>query len=256
MASDFSGDGDPKRSIALLWGVAEAGRRGPKPRRSVDEVVAAAIALADAEGLGALSMRRVAEAVGLSPMSLYTYVPSKAELLDLMMDRAAGEIVDPEPDLRGWRPRLEDMARQRWAMGLRHPWILQRGAHRPTLGPNLLAQVEVMLTAMDGLGLSGMEMNQVISLVADYVRGAVRAALDARDAERESGITDEQWWSLNNELLKGLFDPARYPTTTRVGEAYKAASCGGPDPGENFEFGLQRVLDGIAVFIGARGGAV
>ena len=91
MATEFTGGGDPRRSISLPWGLPGARRRGPKPRHSVDEVVQAAIALADAEGLAALSIRRVAETLGLSAMSLYTYVPSKAELVDLMLDRVAGE---------------------------------------------------------------------------------------------------------------------------------------------------------------------
>src|SRR5471030_1171419 len=105
MASELP-DGDPSRSIALLWGVAESGRRGPKPRHSVEDVVRAAIALADAEGLDAVSMRRVAETLQLSPMSLYTYVPSKAELVDLMLDRVAGEMGEPDPAGGDWRQQL------------------------------------------------------------------------------------------------------------------------------------------------------
>src|SRR5436190_5859938 len=134
MVADFSGGGDPSRSIALLWGVTGPGRRGPKPSRSVDEVVAAAVAIADAEGLAALSIRRVADALGLSPMSLYTYVPSKAELVDLMLDRVAGEEAAadaPAPDGRNWRRQLEQLARGRWAMAQRHPWLMQVGMHRP-----------------------------------------------------------------------------------------------------------------------------
>src|SRR5258706_15326925 len=96
MATEFTGGGDLGRSIALLWGVPGPVRRGPKPSRTVDEVVQAAIALADTEGLAAFSIRRVAEALGLSAMALYTYVPSKAELLDLMFDRVAAERDDAE----------------------------------------------------------------------------------------------------------------------------------------------------------------
>src|SRR5258706_10010892 len=124
MVSEFT-DGDPGRSIALLWGVAESGRRGPKPRHTVEDVVRAAIALADAEGLAALSMRRGAETLQLSPMSLYTYVPSKAELTDLMVDRVAGEMVDPDPAAGDWRQQLTSLCRQRWATAQRHPWIMQ-----------------------------------------------------------------------------------------------------------------------------------
>ena len=125
---------------------------------------------------------------------------------------------------------------------------MQVGRRRPPLGPNVLARVESMLRAIDGLGLSEMEMDQLISLVGDYVRGAVRAALEAREIEQQTGMTDEQWWAMNTPLLEGLVDPARYPTTVRIGEAYKSGRMAPPDHERNFEFGLQRVLDGIEVF--------
>src|SRR5678816_2376084 len=222
MVTEFSGGGDLRRSIALLWGVAGTGRRGPKPSRSVEEVVSAAISLADAEGLAALSMRRVAETLGLSPMSLYTYVPSKAELVDLMVDRVAVEISEPDPTLTGWREKVEHLARQRWSMAQHHPWLMQVGVHRPPLGPNILAKIETTLQALDGQGLTEFEMNHFAALILNYVRGSARAALDAREVERQSGMTDEQWWALNAELLEGLMEPSLYPTTTRVGAAYRA----------------------------------
>lgn len=252
MVTEFSGGGDLRRSIALLWGVVGGGRRGPKPSRSVDEVVLAAIGIADAEGLPALSVRRVAEALKLSPMSLYTYVPSKAELVDLMLDRVSAEIEDPGPSLEGWRARLEHLARQRWALAQRHPWIMQVGTHRPPLGPNVLARAEAALQAIDGVGLDDAEMNLVNGLMVNYVRGAVRAALEAREVEAQSGITDQQWWARNAQLLEGLIEPARYPITVRIGERAKAAQEGGLDPQRHFDFGLQRVLDGIEAFIGSR----
>ena len=132
---------------------------------------------------------------------------------------------------------------------------MQLARRRPPLGPNVLARVESMLHALDGLGLSETEMDQLTSLVGDYVRGAVRAALDAREIEQQTGMTDEQWWSMNTPLLQGLVDPARYPTTVRIGEAYKSGRMAPPDHERTFEFGLQRVLDGVEVFIaGRRGG--
>ena len=233
-----------------MWGVSGPGRRGPKPSRTVAEVVAAAIALADAEGLGALSMRRVAEALKLSPMSLYTYVPSKAELMDLMLDHVAGEV--PLPGGGDWRSQIEQQARGRWAMAQRHPWLMQVGMHRPPLGPHVLEAAEAALRAIDGLGLTELEMDQLTSVVGDYVRGAIRAALDAREVERLTQMTDEEWWALSQPLLKDLVDPARYPTIVRVGQAYKAIQHKGPSLEQNFEFGLQRVLDGIAAFIAER----
>jgi AcrR family transcriptional regulator len=218
----------------------------------VDEVVAAAIQLADAEGLAAISMRRLAEALGISAMSLYTYVPSKAELVDLMLDRVAAEDVGADVAEGGWRGQVTRLARQRWAMAQRHPWVLQVGVHRPPLGPNILARVEATLSAIDSIGLSETEMDQVTSLIGDYVRGAVRAALEAREIEKQTGMTDEQWWAMNTPLLEGLVDPARYPTTVKIGEAFKAGRMPPPDHERNFEFGLQRVLDGVESFIANR----
>jgi AcrR family transcriptional regulator len=253
MATEFTGGSDPGRSIALLWGVAGAPRRGPKPRRTVEEVVDAAIALADADGLAALSVRRVAETLGLSTMSLYTYVPSKAELIDLMLDRVAAEGFDPAVSPPDWRGKLEAIARNSWARAQRHPWIMQIGAHRPPLGPHIMAQVEATLSAIDGLGLHELEMDRLTALIGDYVRGSARSALEAREVEHLSGMTDDQWWAIVKQLLKGLVDPKRYPTAVRVGAALEAAKqTGGAEQLGRFEFGLQRVLDGIEVFISAR----
>ncbi len=254
MVTNLTGGDDHalRRSIALLWGAGGAGRRGPKPSRSVDEVVEAAVALADGEGLQGLSMRRVAEALGLSPMSLYTYVPSKAELVDLMLDRVAGECAEAGPEPTGWRGKLERMARQQWAMAQRHPWLLQADLHRAAIGPNILDRVEATLTAFEALDLSDLEIHQLNTLISDYVRGAVRAALNAREAEQRSGISTADWRALNATLLKDFLDPARYPMTTRVTEAWKGSAPAEAAPLMNFEFGLQRVLDGMESFIAGK----
>jgi AcrR family transcriptional regulator len=241
--------------MALLWGIPGPGRRGPKPSRSVDEVVAAAVALADTEGLAGLSVRRVAEALGLSPMSLYTYVPGKAELIDLMLDSIAAEIPPPSGAADGdWRSQLEQLSWRRWQMAQRHPWMMQVGMHRPPLGPHILAAAESSLKALDGLGLSEFEMDQLTTVLSDYVRGAIRAALDAREVERLSGMSDEQWWAMNQPLIQDLVDPQRFPTLSKIGAAYKSGAIAAPDHDRNFDFGLQRVLDGIAAFIEQRRG--
>jgi AcrR family transcriptional regulator len=91
MVLEYSGSGDPKRTMALLWGIGKKPTRGPKPGLSVGRIVSAAVEVADAEGLGALSMRRVADRLGIGTMSLYTYVPGKAELIDVMLDTVLGE---------------------------------------------------------------------------------------------------------------------------------------------------------------------
>lgn len=252
MTTEFTGAGDPKRSMELLWGLQERGKRGPKPRLTVDEIARAAIALADAEGLATLSMRRVAEAVGVSAMSLYTYVPSKAELVDVMLDRVLGEMDGSVDSGSGWRERLAAMARQDWDRGKRHPWMLQIGAHRPPLGPNLMAKHEATLRILEGLGLSDLEMDRAAVLLTSYVQGAVRQAVEAEQVRQQTGLTDQQWWIAQEPLVMMVLDAERFPLSFRVGAAVGETFDSVTDPVGNFEFGLQRVLDGLEAFINAR----
>src|SRR6266704_5325716 len=123
MPTEYSGSGDPQRTIDLLWGVHRP-RRGPKPSLSGDQVVTTAIQLADRHGLGGLSMRRLADELGITAMSLYGYVPSKAELLDVMADRAYAEIPVRDIPARPWREGLTALGEQHWALLLSHPWLL------------------------------------------------------------------------------------------------------------------------------------
>ncbi|NVI86794.1 TetR/AcrR family transcriptional regulator [Actinomadura sp. BRA 177] len=248
--TEYSGTGDPKRTLELLWGVQERPRRGPKPRLTAEEIVRTAITLADAAGLDALSMRRIADELGVSPMSIYTYVPGKAELIDVMTDRAFGELTPPEDAT--WRARLEHIARDNWALFHRHPWLLQITTVRPPMGPNLLGKYEYELRAVDGLGLTDLEMDSVVALVTGFAESAARVSVNAAEAERRSGMSDEQWWESVSPVLDALVDEADYPLGTRVGTAagqeYNAAVA----PGRAFEFGLARVLDGIEVLINSR----
>lgn len=235
--------------MELLWGTRKSPSRGPKPGLSVEEIVGVAIEVADAEGLAALSMRRVAEKLGVGTMSLYTYVPGKAELIEVMFDAVMGEAARPDGVDGGWRAGLELIARETRALYQRHPWMLQVAATcRPPLGPNVMARYDHELRAVDGIGLTEAEMDSVVGLVSEYVQGAARGAVEAAQAEQRTGMTDEQWWYAHAPLLEKVFDASRYPTAARVGEAAGAAY----NPEHAFEFGLQRVLDGIEAFIRAR----
>jgi AcrR family transcriptional regulator len=248
---EYSGTGDPARSLALLW------RTQDRPGRSglsVDRIVAAAIEVADAEGLPALSMRRVAEKLGAGTMSLYTHVPGKAELLDLMLDRVHGQTTPPDQVAGGWRAKLEHVARENWALYHRHPWLLQVTMVRPVLGPNVTAKYEHELRAIDGIGLTDLEMDLVLTLVAGHVEGAARRSLESAQAEQLTGVSDEQWWRARAPILGSLVDYSQYPTASRVrsaaGEAYNSPY----NADAAFEFGLQRVLDGVEALIRARTG--
>ncbi|MFC3996924.1 TetR/AcrR family transcriptional regulator [Nocardiopsis sediminis] len=284
MAARNSGGGDPARGLALLWRAREPQPAG-RSSLTADRIVHAAIAIADTEGLAALSMRRVAESLGVGTMSLYTYVPGKSELTDAMLDTVYGEALDDAPETAqaqdghdapetaqaqhghdaggvsgtpgdgdGWRSRLERIARGNRALHLRHPWMVQVATGRPVLGPNETAKYDRELRAVDGIGLTEVEMDSVIGLITGYVHGAVRGEVESARAERQSGVSDAEWWSARAPVLSHLMDPGRYPTAARVGRAAAERHGAAHDPDHDFEFGLQRVLDGIDAFIRGRTG--
>lgn len=253
MTRDGTSGADPKRSIDLLWGDALPGRRGPKPRYSVEEVVAAAVAVADAEGLAAISVRRIAVELGVSAMSIYTYVPSKAELVELMFDRVLGESAEPPADAAGWRDALTAVAIDRWRLGERHPWMLDLALHRPPLGPNLVRRHEAALRVLDGTGLDDLSKDLVIDVLHNYILGALQHAREAREAERQSGLTDEQWFALAQPALIARLEPSEFPHITRLGEAWRSADKAVvADPLWRFRFGLDVVLDGVGALIQAK----
>lgn len=246
-----TGTGDPARTMALLWRDRNAPgpRRGPRPRLDVDRIVAAAVAIADAEGLAAVSVRRVAAGLGVAPMTLYTHVPGKGELTDLMVDAVTGELYpDGLPD-GGWREQVTAVARANWDLHVRHPWLLEVGTGRPPLGPSVLAKYEQELRAVDGLGLTERQMDLLVTLVNGFVRGTVGGVGDRARAEAASGVTEQQWWEATEPYFQQVFDPDRYPTAARVGPVAGAELSAAVDPEVSFTFGLARLLDGMAVLI-------
>ncbi|WP_433279775.1 TetR/AcrR family transcriptional regulator [Pseudonocardia xinjiangensis] len=250
MTSVQSGGGDLRRSLELLWGTPEEPTRGPRPGLSVQRIVRAAIEVADAEGLAALSMRRIATALGVGAMSLYRYVPGKAELIDLMVDEVYGEDVAAAKAVAGdWRERLEAFGRQEWALYMRHPWMLQITQGRPMLGPNAMASTDVTVSAVDGIGLDEHEMLAAVVLLTSFVAGFARTTIEAMQAADRTGISDDEWWEIQGEYVGPVVAAGKLPMLTKVGEAGAFHSMF-----DSFEFGLQRVLDGLAVLVASRGG--
>lgn len=258
MATEFTGTGDPARSMALLWPTAGNGgpRRGPRAGLGVDQIVIAAVQLADDQGLSALSMRAVAASLNVGAMTLYTHVPGKGELIDLMLDHVLGELYPHEQDATSgsWRDRLEAVARANWNLFLRHPWALQIATGRPPLGPNLMAKYERELRAVDGLGLSEVQMDLLVTHVNGFVRGTVGGVHDKVEAEGRTGVTEKQWWTAIAPYVEQVFDPARYPTVARVGPVAGEDLQAAENPERSFAFGLQRLLDGVQVLISESSG--
>jgi AcrR family transcriptional regulator len=253
VSPEFTGSGDPARSVSLLWRDREQRpARGRRPTLTVDAIVTAAVEMADEAGLGALSMRALAGRLGVGTMSLYTHVPGKAELVDVMLDTVLGETARPDELPDGWRERLELVARENAALYHRHPWMLEIIAFRPPMGPGVIAKYDFELRALEGIGLSDVEMDSVLTLVLGYVQASARQALEATLVEQRTGLTDDEWWAAQAPLLEQVLEPERFPTASRVGTAASKEYQGLWDPGHTFEFGLERVLDGIDVLVESR----
>lgn len=240
-------------ALRLLWEGKDQPRRGPKPKLELEDIVRAAIAVADAEGLGAVSMRRLAQELAVGTMSLYRYVPGKDGLLDLMFDTVCGEGTPLEDVPGDWRAKLEVSARESWELYRRHPWMLQVSTTRPTLGPNVMVGYESQLAALAGTGLTEQEMVAVTNLVDSYVSGVAQSAVVAATTEQESGLTDEEWWKGLQPVLEELVVWERFPINSQVAEA-GAYDDDGEQPFSrfSFEFGLQRILDGIEALLVSR----
>jgi AcrR family transcriptional regulator len=222
----------------LVW---NRDRRTPRRQApSVDQIVARAIAIADAEGADALSMRRVAADLGSGTASLYRYVASRDELLDLMIDAVRGE--EEPPTLSGdWRIDLTNVARRLRAALLRHPWLGSELTGRPTLGPNSLRHADVALGAAAALTPDITLAANVVDAALAYVFGAVAGELAEVQAQRRTGLTQEQWQASVGPYIREVIDSEAYPHFAR-----RVVEAEDPDPEQRFEFGLACVLDGVA----------
>lgn len=249
---------DPGRSMRLLWRVEIGRKRGPKPSLNVDDIVAAAVEIADEEGLGAVSMRRIAERLGVGAMTLYTYIPAKSDLFDLMFDHVVGQHTGPFPEGADLRSNLELLARGQWDIYQRHHWFAELPWSRVPLGPHILDAYEQAVSLVSGVGLSGKEMTEIFTLISSYVHGAARLAVEAVTLPATTSIDDEAWWADVDRVLEDIWDPARFPTLSSPEMAHAWDQPSGDsryflaEAVASFEFGLARVLDGIEIFIAGK----
>ncbi|MFI7128244.1 TetR/AcrR family transcriptional regulator [Nonomuraea sp. NPDC050153] len=227
--------------VELLWREQD---REPRPGLSVGRIVRAAIEIADAEGLEGLSMRKVADRLGFTTMSLYRHVPGRDQLVDLMLDEAYGERPNPPREGQGWRERLEAAARQGWRLRRRHPWLAEVRGTRHLPGPNVIAHFDHMLSTLTGTGLTPSEVIAVVNMLGRFVDAEALTLVETRREERRSGVSEQEWWGAQDALYERL---DRFPTLSRLWEE------GGWDhPEDSFEFGLRRQLDGIEALIHKR----
>lgn len=236
------------RRLELLWGTSEPSTRGRKARLVLADVVTAAVRIADQDGLETLSMRRVAGELGVGAMSLYTYVPGRAELVDLMVDRVFGELVLPESDL-GWQDGLRQYARECWQLYRRHPWLLRLNMWRGPLAPQVLDAQEAGLRTLARTGLSAPEVVRTLGLVDTFVQGTARADVTEEADRRDTGVDMDGFWNSVSSFWTDYFDYERYPTMARL------YADGGFDTVDDFEAALDRLLTVVELSLVAAGPA-
>lgn len=220
-------------------------RAGPAPLDR-ELVVRTAIRLADAEGLRAVSMRLVAARLGTSTMSLYQHVSRKDDLVTAMVDTVLAEHRPPPPRTTGWRALLDHEAREEWALYQRHPWSLTALATtRPPLGRAVLETVDRFLAVLAGHGLDHRTGLEVYLLVSGYVQGTALMAVAEHEAVRDTGVSADHWWHARLGRLAGAIGSNRYPWLTELAADPPTAA----DLDGWFDFGLRRVLDGIAALL-------
>lgn len=238
------------RSFEAAWGIGERPGRGPKRSLTLEGIVAAAIRVADREGLGAVSMSRVAKELGASTMALYRYVDAKGELLQLMVDTVYGP--PPTSEEEG-EPVRTALSRWAWAeqRALRaHPWVLRVPITGPPLTPNTVAWLERALQALRDTGLNESEKIEVALLLSVFVRGIESATLDVREAFAQAGRTDEEAMSSYGQTLQRVIEGRHFPALQRL--IASGVLEDEDDPDGEFKFGLERVLDGIDTLIAQR----
>ncbi|WP_019813098.1 TetR/AcrR family transcriptional regulator [Saccharomonospora saliphila] len=235
--------GDPEadtRTVRLLWRAERGARRGPKPTRDLDTIVWTAVEIADAHGLDRLSMRAVADRLGIGTMSLYTHVPGKSDLVSLMLDAVLADVAVPGGPSVSWRERVEWWARRDWALYHRHEWVLQAPADAPP-GPNAVRRFDAALSALSGAGLPAGELVATVEAVDAFVRGAARRSVARVQAVRRLGVSEREWWSAHEPLIEGTLAVGELSMVRRVVRA--GAFEAGVD---SFELGLRHLLDGLA----------
>ena len=256
-----SGPGPDRREQRIrehVRGHQDRGRQAPRRVRSLsrDEIVAAAIKVADAEGSDAISMRRIARELNAGAMSLYWHVASKDELLDLMLDAVEGEQQFPAAT-GDWRTDLRALAVAQRSTLHRHQWLMEFIGGRPPLGPNTLRNLERSLALTDKLGLDTETAMNVLGTLATYVMGAVlrefrERGVEQRDQEQLGHLSEAERNAFLAEHLERLRATGRFPRFLRIFDE-------GVDPDapqtrdERFEFGLECLLDGIAARLPAGG---
>lgn len=239
-----------RRRSELLWEERSPSTRGPKASVTPADVVQAAIDIADESGLAAVTMQAVSARLGFSTMAVYRYFPNKEALCDAIVDAGMGLPPTRSGSAGSWRSEVTRWAHAKREMLCARPWLAELPFVAAPHGPNWLAWLEALAEPLSGLGLRPGDVGQMLSVIDGYTRGASDTSISLARA-RARGISEEEWAAaVGADLGRAIGDP-RFPRF--------AAILTAPPDGtsrsmrEAFDFGLQRVLDGIELYVRENG---
>jgi AcrR family transcriptional regulator len=227
--------------------------RAPAPARASvqsgptrDRIARAAVRIADAEGIAALSMRRVAAELGLATMSLYRYVQSKDELVVLMVDAVFADHPPQEPPPVGWRAQLGQLGRLQWRICKDHPWLGRATSFtRPQMAPGGMAHTEWAMRALAEHGVDPATSLYIVLTVVAFTVGAAVNLESESEAQQTTGLTSDEWMVQQEESFEGITGSGQYPHLRALADIPDFDM----DLDTLFEFGLERVLDGLAAYL-------
>ncbi|HET8841310.1 MAG TPA: TetR/AcrR family transcriptional regulator [Ktedonobacteraceae bacterium] len=243
-ASELSAD---TGAAHLIWARPER-PRAVRPMLSRERIVQVALAVADAEGIEAISIRRIATALSVSAMALYGYIERKEDVLDLMVDAVYAEMPVPlQQDPRDWRSQLQEIAVQRRAMMHSHPWLASLIGHRAVLGPNALKQTDDLLGIVSQPGFDITTSMSILAMFNAYIVGFVLGEMGEAEAQRRTGLSEQEWQQqVGPYVQEQIIASGRYPHLARAMLEGKE-----PSSDERFLFGLTRLLEGIVAYAAA-----
>ena len=232
------------RGIALAWGVAANPQRGPKREMSVEKIVEAAVELADADGIGAVSMAAVAARLGFTPMSLYRYVSAKDDLLLLMQEEATGLPPEEHRQEEGWRAKLRALFDAQTRLYLAHPWLLSIPITGSPITPNSSAWLDAALTSLEATPLDATDRVAVALAVTGSARWYGIVIAGYAEQARSTGMSPDQITVHEAELFDRVITAEEFPALRGAIEAGVFLSDDDP-----FHFGIERVFDGVEAYI-------
>jgi AcrR family transcriptional regulator len=238
-------------SLAAAWGLRERPGKGPKRGLTLEQIVRAALAVAAADGLAAVSMSRVASELGVGTMSLYRYVDSKRDLLELMVDTAMGPPRPNDPSA-SWRDGVSAWAWALLASYRNNLWTVQVPISGPPATPNALGWLEAALFYLRSTRLDEGQKMSVILLTSNFVRSEATLEAQLDSAVRAVGQSPQDLMAGYNKFLVSVLDPQRFPELATVAASGVLGTA--DHPNEEFAFGLERILDGVDVLVRSVGG--